>query len=99
SDCSPVIHYVQTGPGWKSLLQLIIETITMTKPGEIIVAKIDIVANLPPVHARSLRRCQPENDQHDQQKDAPGSTTPRPCTFRFRVHMLDQLAHAPHDDQ
>ena len=83
----------------KVLLELVFVTVVVPEQGDILVSQIDVVANLIPVKARSLGGRHSEHDQENQQQHSAGSDARGACSFSLRLLVLDQLDHAPENDQ
>ena len=65
----------------KVLLELVFVTVVVPEQSDILVAQIDVVANLIPVEARSLGGRHSEHDQENQQQHTPGSDPGGACAF------------------
>ena len=71
----------------------------MTEEGEIIIAEVDMLADLFPVKAGSLSCRHPENNQKDQQQDSSNTDSGGARALSLGLLILDEFDYTPQNDQ
>ena len=101
ADRAVIVVDAQAGNGWRQILfEVVVEVEGLAEDViQVVVVDVHVVADLAPVETRGLGGHESEDDDEDDEKDSSGADAARGHAIALRLLILDQLDHAPQDQQ
>ena len=100
ADRAMIIHDLKAGPGGEVLLEMVVEVEGIAEDVvDVFVVDAHVVANLAPVESVGLGGHQAADHDDDNQQNAARADAARGGAFTLGLLILDQLDHAPEDQQ